>query len=409
MYRLILMAVLLFAAAPVMASIAIPSDGSDGAFAPAEDIEVDLALAAQGAWNTPGGGNGVYDPEEWAVVFKFTSVTIPEGVTVTFRNHPSRAPVVWLVQGSVTIDGEVNLDGEPSAETSGALGVAEPGPGGFRGGRGESANQPRSSGYGIGGGGHGSFTRGAGGSYATTGGDSSGPLYGNLRVFPLIGGSGGGGGGSAVRTGGAGGGAILIAAANEVSIEGVVSARGGNGSGGGSSAAASGSGGGIRIVADTISGVAGSLDAIGGTSGQSGGEGRIALEANTISLADTGSPEYIAVPLEEPVVLFRADAPVPSIEITAIGELSAPTDPLASLTGFNTDVFLEEAGVYTVTMTANQVPGTATVTLRLTTVTGEHVLVEADFQSGDLSESIWQAEIDASEGVTALQAHAVLD
>jgi hypothetical protein len=31
------------------------------------------------------------------------SVNIPAGVTVTFKNHASHAPVVWLVQGGVTM------------------------------------------------------------------------------------------------------------------------------------------------------------------------------------------------------------------------------------------------------------------------------------------------------------------
>ncbi len=53
------------------------------------------------------------------------------GATVTFKNHASCAPVVWLVNGNVTIVGTVSLDGQQN-QPPGTL--AEPGPGGFRGG-----------------------------------------------------------------------------------------------------------------------------------------------------------------------------------------------------------------------------------------------------------------------------------
>ena len=70
------------------------SDGSDGVFSPQFDTVVDLGFAATGSWDTPGDGNGVYDPVRWVVVFKYTAINIPPGLTVTFINHPSGAPVV---------------------------------------------------------------------------------------------------------------------------------------------------------------------------------------------------------------------------------------------------------------------------------------------------------------------------
>ena len=84
------------------------SDGSDGPFTPQVHREVDLSLAIPGdALMTPGTGDGVYDVTRWAVVFKYASIDIPDGVTVTFTNHPSRAPVVWLVDGDVIISGTI--------------------------------------------------------------------------------------------------------------------------------------------------------------------------------------------------------------------------------------------------------------------------------------------------------------
>ena len=167
----------------VSADLTIPSDGSDGNFNPATSVQIDLGLAANGAWNNPGSGNGVYDTDKWAVVYKFSSVNIPNGVTVSFKNHPSHAPVVWLVQGNVTINGIVNIAGQEAATPDPTLGLLprESGPGGFRG----AAFGPsgRGSGYGPGGAGPSGYTTGHG-QYLTA--------YGNPQIIPLIGGSGGG-------------------------------------------------------------------------------------------------------------------------------------------------------------------------------------------------------------------------
>ena len=136
---LVILAAFLFAAlsTPLVAAITVPSDGSDGVFNPTASVQVDLSQAVTGAWNQAGNGHGVYDVDKWAVVFKYSSVNIPSGVVVTFKNHPSRAPVVWLVQGNATIAGTVKLDGQDYVgnDPQGLLIImAEPGPGGFRGG-----------------------------------------------------------------------------------------------------------------------------------------------------------------------------------------------------------------------------------------------------------------------------------
>ena len=75
------------------------SDGSDGAFNPMSSLTIDLAQAGSGP------GTGTYDAANWAVVFNYTTIDIPEGVGVYFNNHPSGAPVVWLASGDVTIAG----------------------------------------------------------------------------------------------------------------------------------------------------------------------------------------------------------------------------------------------------------------------------------------------------------------
>ena len=40
-------------------------------------------------------------PPKWDLVFKYTSVNVAAGATVTFKNNASRALVVWLVSGNV--------------------------------------------------------------------------------------------------------------------------------------------------------------------------------------------------------------------------------------------------------------------------------------------------------------------
>jgi hypothetical protein len=287
---LIAMASLVFVAG-AFGQIDVGSDGSDGAFAPVSSVTIDLAQADTGP------GSGHYDPDRWAVIFNYTSVNIPGGVNVDFSNHPSGAPVVWLVQGDVTIDGAVVLDGEN--QTGSATRPSIPGPGGFRGGRQYISTQSEGGGgFGPGGadyeyaGNHGSS-----GSHATLGeGGSEGPTYGNEQIIPLIGGSGGESHrGSSGFAGGAGGGAILIAAGGTITVNGQISAAGGHGrfvccwtySG-------AGSGGAIRLVANEVAG-AGQLLAFGGGgggNGRVGGFGRVRVESNVVSPDLISNPAY---------------------------------------------------------------------------------------------------------------------
>ena len=157
----------------LFAQLLIPSDGSDGALNVTANTVIYLSQAVTGNWtnnNTANAGKGIYDPNKWAVVFKYSSVNISGGA-VSFINHPTHAPVVWLVSGNVTNNGTISLGGQSfSANYSDA---AEPGPGGFRGGT------LVMSGFGPGGG------------YSYYGSYSSPPYgYGNQQIVPLIGGSG---------------------------------------------------------------------------------------------------------------------------------------------------------------------------------------------------------------------------
>jgi hypothetical protein len=167
---------LLVAALTARAQLSIPSDGSDGELTVTADTVIDLRTAVTGRWdasNAAHAGQGIYDPEKWAVVFKYSAVSIQ--AKVTFANHPTHAPVVWLVQGDVDIAGEINVSGQTNVSGIEALIPREPGPGGFRGG----ATGPQGGGGALGPG----FTSRGFGLHASA--------YGNPQIVPLIGGAGG--------------------------------------------------------------------------------------------------------------------------------------------------------------------------------------------------------------------------
>src|SRR6059036_2568296 len=92
--RIAIIAAVWAAVWPAMSQIVLPtSDVSDGALNVASGTtnNVDLSLAATAAWTAPSpiSGQGVYDSNQWAVVFKYSSVTIANGAMVTFKNHSS--------------------------------------------------------------------------------------------------------------------------------------------------------------------------------------------------------------------------------------------------------------------------------------------------------------------------------
>ena len=395
---------------PAWAAINVPSDGSDGAFNPTAHIEVDLSQAVTGTWsdnNAANAGKGIYDPQKWAVVFKYSSVDIPAGVTVTFKNHPSGAPVVWLVQSDTTIAGTVNLDGENGQSVGG---YASPGPGGFSGGAGITAFKPRAAGFGPGGGSIIGNPNGAGGGYGTAGTNFSGGIpgltYGNARIMPLIGGSGATGWQAGNTDGGAGGGIILLACGSEITLTGSITANGGYthpsdpiyGSGGG---------GGIRLICDALSGT-GQLTARGGGLYARGGDGRIRIECNSLSYAGSPTPAVSAsVPLlADPAVWPPAS--IPSITITQIAGGAAPVDPYANLTNPDHYISIDFAPTkpIIVKLNATNVPLDWLVKLRVVPFNAEDFTVDAVSVSGDATASVWEATITAAVGVSALQARA---
>lgn len=362
------------------------SDGSDGPFTFVLDagstttMTIDLRLAADGPWNMPSPveGQGVYDAANWAVVFKYTTITIPASRTVRFINHRSGAPVVWLATGDVLIQGTVNLDGAPGA--SGTLGprFAEAGPGGFDGGaRGADAlADPASGGFGPGGAFAGLSTLcGAGSGFGASGSNSvctpptvGGPAYGDPTLVPLIGGS-GGSAGIGISSGnapsgnaGAGGGAITIAATfpSTINVQFSASVRASGGSGGFTSAGA-GSGGAIRLIANTVT-VNGSVTASGGVGGSGGGgsgaPGRIRIDSPTVTGSGSISPTHTSAFTCRPV--FQN---VPTIRVVEVGGQAVPADPSARITTIDTQI--NAAGPVDIEIAGAGIPSAAQVTVQL--------------------------------------------
>jgi hypothetical protein len=372
--RYLTAAALVLAASSTARALDIPgADGSDNAFIPTSNVEIDLGAADKAVWNAanPNPGEGVYDVDKWAIVFRYSKVEIPEDVTVTFKNHPSRAPVVWLVSGDVTIRGKVLLN----SRDVGAK-MLEPGPGGFRGG---ISDQGQSShGFGPGG------TTQAG-SYATGGRGDAGNTYGNAQIIPLIGGSGGTAGNPGQR-GGAGGGAILIAAAGVVSLPGTIEANTVQ------NEYWEGSGGSVRIVAEQLTG-SGRISALC-LPNPTLGYGRIRLETKSFDNLLSLTPLTQPVAPDSPVLLWpKSDAPTARI-VSVVG-LATPADPrvgLGSKGGGNADLTLDGPGNGAVVIETTNLPETANVVLRIVGLGSGRVDKKATFVTSTGNKSTWRVD-----------------
>ncbi len=371
------------------AAITIPgADGSDGELHITEDTHINLGLAATGNWDAPSpvAGQGVYDQEKWAVVFKYTNVTIDAGATLTFSNHPANPPVVWLVSATVHISGTVSLEGDdPSFSASIViLNGAEGGPGAFRGSLGTGKNvwglgiEGGKSWYPI-------------GTYAKAGEDGS-FNYSNSQIIPLVGGSGGNGGEdsrSGFSGGGGGGGAILIASAETVTISGIVSTTGG---GAHQWIDGDGAAGAIRIICDTFSGSP-TLTAT-----------RKRIEANNVDMIT--APASIALPSDPPKI-WLADTD-PKLTVVSVDGNPLPTDPRAQLELTATDgVVNGDLAEHEIILQGENIPVCATVDVRGAYVGGNGFNATATFQSGDETLSTWVATVSLDKArVLAIQARA---
>lgn len=363
-----LLAGLLVASASAQAQLTIPygaADGSDGQLVVTTGTNViNLGNAGTGSWtNTSANpGLGTYDASQWAVIYKYSNVVIAANTLVRFSNHITHAPVIWLVSGNVTINGELNLDGQPW--NTDPVNLPEPGPGGFRGGG--SRLYGNGPGFGPGGG---SFI----GAYAPS-------SYGNPQIVPLIGGS--GGNGSNDRNAGAGGGAILIVATGSITVNGKCQANGGGGSSTGA-----GSGGAIRLVANQLSGN-GSLIAVAGNGTPNG---RIRLEANGGNNSMTINPPAAAAIPGNPVVLFPpTNGPI--VMVSSIGGVNPPTDPKAIMSSDTQadDVALVTTNNVTIQLQTMNFPTNGTVTVFINPRNAGQSVRTATFVTGTTNAALWQ-------------------
>jgi hypothetical protein len=381
--------------------------------APSDDLDED------------GLGDGIYDPLEWAVVFKYSSVTINANRTLSFLNHPSKAPVIWLVDGDVTISGTLDHDGQDGTNDAGVASIA--GPGGYRGGR-TFLSDEGSAGFGPGGAGYvsGVGSGSSSGSYAQVGtGGLAGEVYGNQTIVPLIGGSGAAGNAiNSTNGGGAGGGAILIAASGTIAIGGTVRANGGKGNtdGGSSNYAGGGSGGAIRLIADTVTG-SGILRCVGGQNAvHVGGEGRIRIEANSISIGSSPNASE-ALPGDPPLYDIWPPPLAPTLSAVMIEYTDAqsgmpetvmiPTDPEANLNFPLQDRAIDTEQDITLHIAATNVSTDWVVTVRVVPKSGNSFSIDPDINGdpppvGD--DTAWTRTVTFAlpRGIAALQLRAAM-
>jgi hypothetical protein len=398
--------------------IVVPgANGTDGVLNITTNTVIDLSQAVTAVWdsdNSANAGKGVYDASKWAVVFKYSSVTIRSNATVTFRNHASRAPVVWLVSGDVVIEGGVTLDGQNSQN---APIHAEPGPGGFRAGQGNyGAGIGSGSGFGLGGG-----RAGERANYGSIPGTR--PAYGNPSVLQLIGGSGGGGSGLADpsnKGGGAGGGAIVIAAAKTIQIDGRISADGGMGSPRNylysANQAGAGSGGAIRLICNSLMG-RGLVRALPGQTQDgaegSGGFGRLRVErVDAISpipsvVSFSPDPSVVTLPRGSEAIIWPPSE-APEVRITSIGGGAVSLDPRAGFGAFGPDVALPITNKTFVTVETKNVEPQSQVIVRVTPRANANFLeANASIVSSTNSAIQWQAGVDVNVGYSAVQVRVV--
>lgn len=379
------------------------STGADGEFHPTQNITIDMNDRPDG-------------------IYHYTSVTIPNGVTVTFTPNANNTPVVWLVQGDVVISGSVDIRGRgvPSSGTNGGRG----GPGGYRGGNGHILP---SAGSGPGGGNAGEDIgwRGGNASHRTEGQHwidddprvagqyPPGSVYGNTALLPLMGGS--GGAGSQNSGGGGGGGAILIASSSRITFSsGSINAGGGWGyfsqygcwGGGGG-----GSGGSIRVMAPRVSGNA-SIQTGGGQTVLTGGcvgPNHISTTAgsgwarlDTFDDAVTGGFTFRGM---YPVIFLPQNA-TPRLRVTKIAGIEVPANPSGAAVSPDVLIPGSHTNPMTIEVRCENIPVNTPITVELKPHSGANITAVAT-NSGTYASSTAIVSVDIPRGGGTISAKAV--
>ena len=347
------------------------STGADGTFGPASNTTINLALAGTGA------GFGVYDSTHWAVVFNYTTVNIPAGVTVQSHQSSIRRTrrVALLGQCFDRGDGEAGRR-ECSIQWRTALCGARSG--WIRGGATNSGRWCRTRHSGIW---PGWWTiprrrpaTGPGGGYGSLGandntGGGGGGTYGNEAVLPLIGGIGWRRqlvDGTAGRwRSGRRGDSHCFFWNNRSSIVGVDRGRWWDCCRLQLWRAEAGAVGRfvlLRIWSQEQVACA-QRGAKGGGLAGDGGTGRIRVEAPTIVLDDGGNPPFTSTSIPGPTF---PDANAPSLSVTSVstpaGNVPVTADPRAGIRTVDTIVPDSVVVPVTVHISASNIPTGTSVT-----------------------------------------------
>ena len=340
---------------------------------------------SDGALNLATPGTILFDPRALNLdadgdnVYHFTTINIGPGVIVKLRANLVPGPVFWLAQGTVTIAGTIDLNGEnghPSNSLPAARVPSVAGAGGYSGGVGKFGANLAQPGAGPGGGlvfpiyqGGQNFPYGSGGNFT-----------GNAFLVPLIGGSGGGGSPNEESNGGAGGGAgggaITIASSTSILVNGLISATGGTCGGG---LAGGGSGGGIRLAAPTIGG-SGSFSTLTESSAANacsngrgpGGAGITRLEAFQQNF--TGGTIKGTFFRATPFNTFLPSGQS-SVKVLTVGGVAVPPNPTGSFSA--PDVTLNSTAAVLFAIEARNIPTGTVVKLQIFSETGADLTIDS--------------------------------
>lgn len=208
-------------------------------------------------------------------IFHFTTIRVASGWTLRFVRNALNTPVYLLATGDVLIQGDVDVNGSTTTQTTGGAG----GPGGFDGGtplgagKGPGAGSPGDGANTVTGAGIGAYAPLLDAKQVSA---NNGIPYGSPLLIPMVGGS--GGGGNPQGGGGGGGGAILIGSNTRIEVTGTVTARGGFGFRANAVLfdTGFGSGGAIRLVAPVVAG--GGILAVHGAGNATTNPGRIRVD-----------------------------------------------------------------------------------------------------------------------------------
>lgn len=74
------------------------------------DTTINLAETVDGTWDDDKTSNVLWSGT-MGCGFKYSSVTIDEGVLLSFFSHPCRVPVTGVVNGNMIIDDTLSLNG----------------------------------------------------------------------------------------------------------------------------------------------------------------------------------------------------------------------------------------------------------------------------------------------------------